>query len=96
MPILLTDNWCGEVPSERLGVPPYHVDLLALNGNGACNCMDFVTKRMKLIKQGVMRSDHTRCKHLIAFRAYCMQVVIDEAIKQRTRQNKGRFEDDGH
>jgi hypothetical protein len=49
---------------------PYDIDLTALNGNGQCDCADFVFRLEDKVQRGAWG---LRCKHIVAARSFDQQ-----------------------
>lgn len=70
--------------SQRDGVPDYLVDLMALDGNGACPCEHFQYKLYPLVKAQLTQPRKKRipilCLHLIDAREFLMQEILHKLI----------------
>jgi len=83
------------VPSQRTGLEPYTVDLLELNGNGACTCTDYWTQCLKNYREGDNRivpyglrakknPKRTQCFHITLARwHWANKTLQDEANRLR-------------
>lgn len=66
---------------------PFTVDLLALKGNGQCDCLHFKTRLSKEIEQCKQRGtwkpgDHFRCPHIQFARQYLLDKFLGALAKQ--------------
>ena len=78
-------RWVREVPHEPLRYhveswrsrDPYLVDLTENQGNGECNCADFITRRNIAIRDGAeLFSDKTMCVHIKACRRHFVNTTL--------------------
>lgn len=75
------------VQSSSKPQSPYMVDLSLNNGNGACQCADWITRRNIAIKGGSpLFTRATSCKHVLAARRYFTVTTLTEMARLVTEQ----------
>jgi hypothetical protein len=100
------DNEPGRfrVPSTNPKIGCYMVDLSDNHGNGACSCVDYMTRRLPAIRQGKpLFTRATSCIHLVRARnLFCTTVLrafaakIKEAEEEQDPFNMTARPYDGH
>ena len=64
----------------------YRCDLVAENGYGWCECVDFGTRRWPNIKPGApMGTRDVLCRHLILARDYFLNALLVELAKKESK-----------
>jgi hypothetical protein len=68
---------CLIADSDVPGRKPYRMEMDAFDGNGVCECPDFMARKWKHLKRGA-RSDGTKfqCKHLIRGHLYLSRKLL--------------------
>lgn len=68
----------------------YRVDILALDGNGACDCPPFRFKMEPEVRRWQRYGLWLRCKHIIRARAYFTDLMLADIRKQLERAARRR------
>lgn len=71
------------VPSDKAKEKPYLVDVCALDGNGACDCIHFRCRLEPHIKRD-RNGMPLRCKHIVRARSFVLDTMIaDINLKEK-------------
>lgn len=83
MTILPKDGWFTFMVVNDEGTDTYTVDLVALDGNGQCDCANFRMVRAVNLesKQVEPRTDAARCKHIHACRQVAAEGILNALIQ---------------
>lgn len=74
--------------SSESGEAPYHVDIMALDGLGECNCWDFVGRREPRWRTIKKPYDALRCKHLRRVRNWVLDGILQQLIQKENKPNR--------
>jgi hypothetical protein len=73
------ERYVYQVASETNPKVRYRCDLMANNGAGWCQCVDFGTRRQPAIDAGLPKlTRETRCKHLSAVHHHFLSELLTE------------------
>lgn len=77
------------VQSHANPLQPYMVDLSQHDGNGACCCADWYSRRLPAINDGKpLFTRHTSCKHIIMARRHFTQTTLREMSRMIQQQEQ--------
>ena len=81
------------VPSDRLGVDDYLIDLEAHNGDGQCDCPRWQIKCRTARRDGETDPKLIECKHIARAREHWARKELREQIRAKHVAQKGRVEE---
>ena len=90
MRVVRTGRGFYECSSESDPSHRYHVDILALDGLGECDCWDFTARRKPRWKDVKRAYDIFRCKHLRRVRNHVLDQILRAYIDKETKPNQTR------